>query len=322
MRTQEWAIGVDIGGTSTKFGIVNHRGEIFSPGRLLLTQQFTEPQTFVEALYNALNPVFSKIGAENFKGIGVGAPNGNISNGHIEYAPNLPWEGSIPLAEMISNRFGIPCRLTNDANAAAIGEMMYGCARGMKDFIMLTLGTGVGSAIVSNGLLISGNRGIAGELGHTFIRKGRVHWSSGMDGTLETYASATGIVNTFKILMETKATESLLSDYSLNDITSEMICKYALKGDSLCREVFEFTGQILGEAIANFVMFSDPQAIVLFGGVTKAGNLLVDPIIKNMEKNLMPIFRNSVEIFISELPDADAAILGASALVWDNIPDN
>lgn len=315
---QQWAIGVDIGGTSTKFGLVNHRGEISYAGKLLVTGRFEEPGIFVSALHEALLLAVANIGPENLKGIGIGAPNGNIHNGCIEHAPNLPWKGVVPLADMMTQKFQLPCKLTNDANAAAAGEMMYGIARGMKDFIMLTLGTGVGSAIVSNGHIIYGHRGLAGELGHTSIRRGRLHWSTGLDGSLESYASATGIAHTARLFLEGEPTSSLLKSCRQEDITAQLICESALKGDKLAMKVFQYTGQILGEAIANFVMFSDPQAIILFGGVTKAGQLLLGPVAEHMEKNLLRVFRDTTKILLSELPDADAAILGASALVWDN----
>lgn len=318
MKNSQWAIGVDLGGTSTKFGLVNHRGQISNAGKLLITGRFENPSDYVDSLYHAMLPALEKIGFDNFEGIGIGAPNGNVYSGCIEHAANLPWKGVVPLAEMMSDKFQLPCKLTNDANAAAAGEMMYGAARGMRDFIMLTLGTGVGSAVVSNGHLVHGHRGIAGELGHTCVRRGRLHWSSGLDGSLEVYASATGIVNTARLFLEADQNSSLLYPHTKDEITAQLVCEYALKGDKLSMDVFQYTGQILGEAIANFVMFSDPQAIILFGGVTKAGNLLLDPIKEYMEKNLLPVFQNSVKILLSELSDADAAILGASAMVWEN----
>lgn len=317
MSNQAFAIGVDIGGTTTKCGIVNHRGTIEDSGCVLATAIYGSPEAFVADLYKALQPAMEKVGLQNIRGIGVGAPNGNIHAGTIEYAPNLPWKGIVPLAQMITQLFGMPCALTNDANAAALGEWLYGAARGMKDFIVLTLGTGVGSGIVSNGQLVYGHDGFAGELGHTIIRKGRKHWSTGLDGSLEAYASATGIVLTVRVLLETWVGTSLLRNYRAEEITSRLVCECALKGDELAQNVFAYTGEVLGEALANFVMFSSPEAIILFGGVIKAGELLMKPTREHMEENLLPIFQNKVKLLFSELREADAAILGASALVWE-----
>ncbi|MEO8568259.1 MAG: ROK family protein [Ginsengibacter sp.] len=315
----EYAIGIDIGGTSAKFGIVNHRGVISNRGDIA-TNEHADVEKFIDELYEKVKPAIEETGGDHLiKGIGVGAPNGNYYSGTIEYAPNLLWKGVIPLAKLITKKFKKPCSLTNDANAAAVGEMMYGAARGMKDFIMITLGTGVGSGIVANGHLILGHDGFAGELGHTIIRPGgRLHSGTGMRGSLETYASATGISATAKeMLTERLNEESLLRKLVHKDITSKQIYDAALKGDNIAKEVFKFTGEILGEALANFVMFSSPEAIILFGGVIKAGKLLMDPVKESMEKNLLPIFQNKVKLLFSELKESDAAILGASALVWE-----
>ena len=319
----EYAIGIDIGGTNTKFGIVNHRGDISNVGEISSTNH-DDINDFIDELYSMIKPAIKSVGGlEVIKGIGVGAPNGNYYTGTIDYAPNLQWRGIIPIAKMITNKFNKPCTLTNDANAAAIGELMYGAARGMRDFIMITLGTGVGSGIVANGQLIYGHDGFAGELGHTIIRPGgRLHWGTGMKGSLETYASATGIVITAKeILAERVNEDSLLRKLSNEEITSKKICEAAIKGDTIANEVFQVTGHILGEALANFVMFSSPEAIILFGGVIKAGKLLLDPTRESMEKNLLPIFQNKVKLLFSELKESDAAILGASALVWEIKPE-
>ncbi len=315
----EYALGIDIGGTTAKFGLVNHRGVISKPGDLP-TNKHTDVEIFIDELYEKIKPAIKEVGGDDMiKGIGVGAPNGNYYNGTIEYAPNLLWKGIIPLAKLITKKFKKPCSLTNDANAAAVGEMMYGAARGMKDFIMMTLGTGVGSGIVANGHLILGHDGFAGELGHTIIRPGgRLHLGTGMRGSVETYASATGISATAKeMLIQRPNEESLLRKLVNKDITAKQIYDAASKGDNIAKEVFKFTGEILGEALANFVMFSSPEAIILFGGVTKAGKLLMDPVKESMEKNLLPIFQNKVKLLFSELKESDAAILGASALVWE-----
>lgn len=312
-------VGIDVGGTTTKFGLVNAAGEILVQDRIPSNEKdFVED--FIEQLYQRLHPMIQQHGGyDRFAGIGMGAPNGNIHSGTIEYAPNLKWKGIIPMAEIMTKKFGLPTRLTNDANAAAMGEMMYGCARGMRHFITITLGTGVGSGIVIDGKIVVGHDGFAGELGHTVIRPGgRLHKGTGMRGSLEAYASATGVRETaIELLTAFPDKESLLRDYSFNDMTSETVYRCALQGDAIANEIFEFTGQILGESLANFVMFSSPEAIVLFGGLTKAGNLLMNPTRKHMEENLLPIFRNKVKLIFSELNESDAAILGASALVWE-----
>lgn len=316
--SNELAVGIDIGGTNTKYGIVNHRGDILVKGDLR-TDAYAEVEDFIDALYEKLHPVMLEQQANGIiKGIGIGAPNGNYYKGTIEHAPNLNWKGVIPFADMMSDKFEQPCALTNDANAAAVGEMTYGAARGMKNFIMITLGTGVGSGIVANGQLIYGEDGFAGELGHTIIRHGgRLHKSTRLRGSLESYASATGIVSTAVEMLEKSKEKSLLSNYKKSELNSKIIYESALKGDKVAKEIFRFTGQILGEALANFVMFSSPEAIILFGGVIKAGDLLLKPTRLHMEKNLLPIFKNKVKLIFSELEEADAAILGASALVWE-----
>ena len=313
-----YSLGIDIGGTTTKFGIVNSKGEILAQERIP-TNEHEVVEEFIDDLHSKLTPMMDKVGGtKNFVGIGIGAPNGNIYSGSIEYAPNLKWKGIIPIAELIEKKFGLPTKLTNDANAAAVGEMMYGCAKNMKHFITITLGTGVGSGIVIDGKIVVGHDGFAGELGHTIIRPGgRLHKSTLMRGSLEAYASATGVRETaIELLTQHPEQESLLRDYTINELTSESVYDCAMKGDNIANEIFEFTGQILGESLANFIMFSSPEAIVLFGGLTKAGALLLNPTRKHMEANLLPIFQNKVKLLFSELKEADAAILGASALIW------
>jgi len=316
----DFAIGIDIGGTNTKFGIVDHKGHILEQDRVL-TNEHETVEEFINDLYLKLSPMIKKAGGTGkFAGIGVGAPNGNFYTGNIEYAANLKWRGIIPFAKMMSEKFGLKVKLTNDANAAAMGEMMYGCAKNMKHFITITLGTGVGSGIVIDGKIVLGHDGFAGELGHTIIRPGgRMHKGTGIAGTLESYASATGVRETaLELLAANPDVESLLRDYSINDLTSQTVYDCAIKGDNIANEIFEVTGQILGEALANFVMFSSPEAIVLFGGLTKAGDLIMNPTRKAMEENLIQVFKNKVKLMYSELKEADAAILGASALIWDN----
>ncbi|HLS96841.1 glucokinase [Sphingobacterium allocomposti] len=311
------ALGIDVGGTNTKFGVVNHRGEVLEKGRIK-TDDYAEVEDFVDALYENIRPLIEKFGTKaSFDGVGIGIPNGNYYTGTVEQAPNLPWKGIIPFADLITAKFALPCSITNDANAAALGEMLFGAARGMKDFIMITLGTGVGSGIVANGSLIYGHDGFAGELGHTIVKPGgRKHWSTGSEGSLEAYASATGIAITAK-KMRAEFPSSMLNQYPEDAINSKTVYECASKGDPIAIEVFRYTGQKLGEALANFVMFSSPEAILLFGGVIKAGDFILKPAKLHMERNLLPIFRDKVKLVFSELDEADAAILGASALVWE-----
>ncbi len=313
------AVGIDIGGTGTKYGIVDRNGNVLFSGEMS-TRGHAQVEDFIDELYNNLIVLIDKAGGSGrMRGIGVGAPNGNFYSGTVEYAPNLPWKGIIPLANLIQAKFQLPTVLTNDANAAAIGEMMYGAAKGMKDFIMITLGTGVGSGIVANGKLIYGHDGFAGELGHTtVIPGGRYHEGTGKKGSLESYASATGVkLTAIEMLEKSPEGTSLLADTPKDKLDSRSVYDAAIKGDKLAKEIFDFTGNILGLALANFVMFSSPEAIILFGGLTKAGDLILKPTRESMEDNLIQVFQNKVKILISHLKESDAAILGASALAWD-----
>ncbi|HMT97386.1 MAG TPA: ROK family protein [Ferruginibacter sp.] len=315
---KKFAVGIDIGGTNTKFGIVNRNGDIIEQDRLM-TNAYDQVEDFIDAVHQLLMPMINRAGGvDAFLGIGMGAPNGNIYTGTIEYAPNLKWKGIIHIARLMQEKIGLPTKLTNDANAAAMGEMLFGCAKDCKHFITITLGTGVGSGIVIDGKMVVGHDGFAGELGHTIIRPGgRLHKSTGMRGSLETYASATGVRDTaLEMLQKYPEEDSLLRDFSINELTSKTVYECAIRGDNIANEIFEFTGEILGESLANFVMFSSPEKIVLFGGLTKAGDLLMKPTRKAMEANLLPIFQNKVKLIFSELREADAAILGASALIW------
>ena len=312
------AVGIDIGGTNTEYGIVNHRGEILIKGRIR-TDTYNTVEPYINELYDNLMPIIKKYQLDaNIIGIGVGAPNANYYKGIIEYAPNLRWEGEVPLAKLITEKFSIPCMMTNDANAAALGEMIYGAARGFRDFIMVTLGTGMGSALVCNGQLVYGQDGYAGELGHTtIIRGGRKHWKTDLLGSLESYVSATGVMLTAKEMLLETSDDSLMREYDRDHITSRLVYECAIKGDKLAIEVYRFTGQILGEALANFIMVTAPEAIILFGGVIKAGDLFLQPAREHMEMNLLPLYKNKVKLILSELNEADAAILGASTLVWE-----
>ncbi|MBX2931373.1 MAG: ROK family protein [Chitinophagaceae bacterium] len=314
-----FAIGIDIGGTTTKFGVVDKEGKILQQNKISSTQ-YADIHLFIDELYKKICPLIEQYGgSQHCVGIGVGAPNGNYYSGTIEYAPNLIWKGIIPLASLIQQKFGLKTILTNDANAAAAGEMKYGVAKGIKHFITITLGTGVGSGIVIDGKMLLGHDGFAGELGHTIIRhNGRLHKGTGALGSLESYVSASGVKQTaLEFLDEAKETTSLLRHYSSDEITSQIVYECAIKGDEIAIKVFAFTGEILGEVLANFVMFSSPEMIVLFGGLANAGDLLMKPTKEAMEKKLLPIFRNKVKLVFSNLPESDAAILGASALVWE-----
>ncbi len=312
------AIGVDVGGTGTKFGIVDRVGNVLFSNEMS-TRKHDKIEDFINELYENLLPLIEKAGGiGRMKGIGVGAPNGNHYTGTIEYAPNLIWKGIIPLAKMIQDKFKLPISLTNDANAAAIGEMTYGAAKGMNDFIMITLGTGVGSGIVANGKLVYGHDGFAGELGHTIIiPDGRTHEGTGKKGSLESYASATGVrLTTLELLQKTNKKSSLRS-VPVGQLNAKKVYDAAIQGDDLAKEIFEYTGKILGMALANAVMMTSPEAIILFGGLTKAGDLILKPTREHMEANLIQVFQNKVKILVSHLRESDAAILGASALAWE-----
>lgn len=314
-----YVVGIDVGGTNTVVGIVDKRGQILKGGSIK-TAKHVNVEDYLDELTELINDLISETTTKDqIKGIGAGTPNGNYFTGSIEFAPNLPWKGVIPFAQMLEDRTGIPVALTNDANAAAIGEMTYGAARGMKDFIVITLGTGVGSGIVVNGQLVYGHDGFAGELGHVIMRRnnGRL-CGCGRTGCLEAYASATGVARTAREYLEIRPdAKTLLRNIPVEDITSKDVAEAANAGDELAKEIFHYTGSMLGEAFADFVAFSSPEAIILFGGLSKAGDLIMDPIHESMERNLLPIFRNKVKLLFSELKESDAAVLGASALGWE-----
>lgn len=312
--TQTLALGIDIGGTNTSFGIVNRRGEILNRGKLR-TQDYPTLPAYLQAVKKMIAPALEEVGHENIVGCGVGAPNGNFYTGEIAFAPNLPWEGVIPLAKLLSETFQLRVQLTNDANAAAMGEMMYGAAKGMKDFILVTLGTGVGSGFVSNGQMIYGADGFAGELGHVIsVRDGRL-CGCGRYGCLEQYTSATGIVKTAELWLKERNDETMLREHA-GKISARLINQAADEGDKFALEIFDYTAKILGQTLADAVAITSPQAIIFFGGLAKAGDLLFEPAHRYMEASLLRVFKNKVQFMLSALPDADAAILGASALIW------
>ncbi|MEI8087567.1 MAG: ROK family protein [Paludibacter sp.] len=313
-----YVIGMDMGGTNTVFGVVDARGNVISKSAIK-TNTHDDVTLYINDLHVEMMKLIDTAGGiDKIKGIGVGAPNGNYYTGNIEFAPNLPWKGVIPFANMMADKFGIPAALTNDANAAAVGEMTYGAARGMKNFIMITLGTGVGSGIVIDGKVVYGHDGFAGELGHVNVMRnnGRL-CGCGRSGCLEAYASATGVARSAREILETSTKTSVLRNIPSDDISSKDVFDAAMEGDEVAKEIFQFTGKILGEAFADFVAFSAPEAIVLFGGLAKAGDMILNPIIENMEKNILAIWKGKVKVLFSELKEADAAVLGASALAWE-----
>ena len=313
-----YVVGIDIGGTNTIFGIVDARGTIIASGAVK-TQIYTTVDEYVDEVCKNLLPlIIAHGGVEKIKGIGIGAPNGNYYSGTIEFAPNLPWKGIIPLAAMFEERLGIPTALTNDANAAAVGEMTYGAARGMKEFIMITLGTGVGSGIVINGQIVYGHDGFAGELGHIIVRRenGRL-CGCGRHGCLETYCSATGVARTAREILAARTDASLLRNIPAENITSKDVYEAAVKGDKIAHEIFDFTGTVLGEALADFIAFSSPEAIILFGGLAKSGDYIMKPIQKAINDNILKIYQGKTKLLVSELKDSDAAVLGASAMAWE-----
>jgi len=317
-----YVIGIDMGGTNTSFGIVDARGSIIYRGEIKTTGYRTG-EDYVEALGTAVNAMIADSGMTGkIKGIGIGAPAGNYYTGALENASNIPWakDQVVPLAQLVSAKTGLPCSLTNDANAAAIGEMAYGSARGMRDFIVITLGTGVGSGIVCNGQLVAGHDGFAGELGHVISRRynGRP-CGCGRSGCLETYASATGVARTASEFLECKKdTPSLLREIIDRPITSKDVFDAAEKGDQLATEVFNYTGEILGEAFADFIAFTGPEAIILFGGLARAGQRLMNPVKESMDKHTLTMYKGKTKLLLSSLNDAEAAILGASALAWED----
>jgi glucokinase len=318
IMSKPYVIGIDMGGTNTVFGIVDARGVVIASSSIK-TQKHNNIDDYIDELYTEITRLMEANDAiGKVHGIGIGAPNANYYTGIIEDGVNLPWPTPVPLAKLVSEKFGIPVAITNDANAAAIGEMTYGAARGLKDFIMITLGTGVGSGIVINGQLVYGHDGFAGELGHVIMKRnnGRL-CGCGRTGCLEAYCSATGVARTAREFLEARTDDSLLRNMPIEDITSKDVYDAAVSGDKLAKDIFEFTGNMLGEALADFTVFSSPKAFVLFGGLAKSGDVLLKPLRQSLEKNMMSIFKGKVDVLVSELKEADAAVLGASALGWE-----
>lgn len=316
---QELVLGIDIGGQTTKCGVVDARGTVLAQ-TVIRSDTYDNVEPYIAELADALNRIIKEAGAEGrIRGIGVGAPNGNYYTGNIENAVNLTWGGihTIEFAKMLSKAMkGIPVSLTNDANAAAMGEMTYGAAKGMKNFIMITLGTGVGSGIVIDGKIVYGHDGFAGELGHVAaVRHNGRPCNCGKTGCLETYCSATGVARTAREWLLQSDEPSLLR--GIENINSKHVYDAAKEGDKMALKIFEFTGRMLGECFADFVAFSAPEAIVLFGGLARSKEFLREPIENAMNANLLPLWKNKVKIVFSQLKESDAAILGASALAWE-----
>lgn len=319
MEKKPYVIGLDLGGTNSVFGIVDENANVLATTSIRTAGQ-NDLNLYMDAAIGALQPMIDKVGGiENIHGMGIGAPNGNFYTGNIEYAPNLPWKGIVPFSKLFKERLGVPVLLTNDANAAALGEMTYGVAKGMKNFIMITLGTGVGSGIVINGQLVYGCDGFAGELGHVTVdysEKARL-CGCGRRGCLEAYCSATGVARTAKEILSETDKPSSLRDIPIDEITSRDVSIAAEHGDEVALDIYKFTGELLGKSCANFTAFSSPEAYVFFGGLTKAGNLLMDPIKKAYDEHVMEIYKGKAKMLISQLDDAQAAVLGASALAWN-----
>jgi glucokinase len=319
----EGAIGIDIGGTTTAIGIINKSGEVLAE-KVIDTARHGDIEKFIKEIEGCIQEEFRELEKKNIqpdiRGIGIGAPNGNYYKGTIEYAPNLTFKGVVPFVELMKKRFAYETIvLTNDANAAAIGEMIYGGAQKMKNFIVITLGTGLGSGLVVNGELVYGHDGFAGELGHVTVVRGGRMCPTGRRGSLETYASATGTKRTVFELLADSIEDSELREVSFNQLTSKMIYQAAVKGDPIALQAFDVTAKYLGEALADTVMHTSPEAIFLFGGLANAGDMIIKPTKEYMERDLLKIFQNKVQILPSKLEGAKAAFLGASALVWKEI---
>lgn len=313
---KEVALGIDIGGTNTAIGFIDKEGNILAEGNMS-SRINADISIYLKELHLEIQKTYNEIRDNaTLVGIGVGAPNGNYLDGTIGFTPNLPWEGTIAFCDLLREYYDLPIFLNNDANAAAIGEMVYGAAKGMKNFIVITLGTGVGSGIVVNGEVLYGANGLAGELGHVIVRTSGRECGCGRKGCLETYASATGVKRTVYKLLADYNSESKLRDIPFNELNSHMVHQAALEGDIIGIETFEHTGEILGEALANVVTVTNPEAIFLFGGLAKAGEYILNPTRKAFENNLLKIYDKKVQILPSGLT-ANAAILGASAMIWD-----
>jgi glucokinase len=315
---KEVVIGIDIGGTNTKYGIVDRNGScIFE--KSIYTNSNNGVEEYIRELSETLKKDLSSLADIKLKGIGIGAPNGNHHKGTIENAANLKWKGIIPFVELMKKYFDVSIVLTNDANAAAIGEMIFGSAKGMRDFIVITLGTGLGSGIVSNGELIYGHDGFAGEIGHTIVRHNGRQCGCGRQGCLETYVSATGIKRSVYKLLADSLDDSILRGVSFNELSADMITKAAKEGDRIAMSAFEYTGSLLGQKLADSVAHTSPEAIFLLGGLAKAGDFILEPTRKHLDLNLLSIYKNKIKVLLSGLTELNAAVMGASALAWKEL---
>jgi len=315
----EVTLGIDIGGTFTKFGFIQRNGEaIFDSS--VTTSGHKSIASYQKALANEIKSSFANFQDEyKLVGVGIGAPNGNYYKGTIEFAPNLDWKDVVPFVEMFKEHFDLPMALTNDANAAAIGEMIYGSAVGMKNFVIITLGTGLGSGIVVNGEVVYGHDGFAGEVGHVQVYENGRMCGCGHRGCFETYASASGLRRTVFELICSETTPSRLRNVNFNDMTAKMIADAAKEGDEIAIQAFEITAKILGMKLADTVAHTSPEAIFLFGGLTNAGDILFVPTRKSFEENLLKVYKNKIKIIPSGLQETNAAVLGASALAWKEL---
>lgn len=313
----EVIVGIDIGGTNTKFGLVSTDGKVLFQSKVR-TKDYSDFEQYIDVLSSEIKKSLLETDAgATIIGIGIGAPNANFYRGTIEQAPNLPWKGIVPIVDVIKKHFDVPVLITNDANAAAMGEMIYGKAKGMKDFIVITLGTGLGSGIVCNGQLVHGHDGFAAELGHVIVNPIGRECGCGRRGCLETYVSATGIKRTVYKMLADYMHDSELRGVSFYDLKTKMIAESANRGDFVARKAFEYTGKMLGEKLADTVVHTDPQAIFLFGGLSLAGDLIFEPTRKYLEETLMPIYKGKVQVLPSGLQNQSAPILGASSLIKD-----
>jgi glucokinase len=319
MAKKDITLGIDIGGTTTTLGFVDNQGNILSETEILTLAQ-EHITSFLPRLYDTIDKMREDLGKDfNWLGIGIGAPNGNFYRGTIENPPNLKWGGVVNLVDLVKRQYNLPTLITNDANAAALGEMKFGAARGMRDFIVITLGTGLGSGIVVNGDLVYGHSGFAGEMGHLTVNIDGRMCGCGRRGCLETYVSVTGIRRTVSKLLADSMEVSELRNISPDQLTGKMIHQAALKGDKIALEAFEYTGNILGLKLAEAVAFSSPEAIILFGGLANAKEFIFQPTLQSLERNMFSIFKGSIKLLMSELQDRNAAVLGASGLIWHNL---
>jgi len=315
---KEVVAGIDIGGTNTVFGLVDRNGKIIAEDKLLTTS-YPDIEEYVSVVVDAVKRSCSRVNNIKLTGIGIGAPDANYYKGTIELAANLVWKGIIPLSSLISNKINLPVAITNDANAAALGEMIFGAAKNVKDFIILTLGTGLGSGMVINGELVYGYTGFAGELGHTIVVPGGRDCGCGRQGCLETYASASGLVRTVLYMLSEMKEVSSLREIAPSELNAKQIAEAAKKGDIIAIEAFDYTAEMLAFGIINAIVFSSPEAVYLFGGLANAGDLLFDPVRKYVDQNVMALFRGTVKILPSGIPENNAAVLGAAALAWKEL---